>query len=114
MRLIVCSNGTFVNNETTSKLTNMSDGLKKNSFNFVRKLDVLFNMNSDGMCGFIILSKYFARLYSAVLIIETMGQKGNPALCALHKPYNLPGWLPDGYIALKSDSLIFSFTCLRK
>ena len=54
--LIVNSKGTFVNRETTSKLTKMSVGLKQNSLSLPKKLEVLFNMNFEGMYGFMILT----------------------------------------------------------
>ena len=55
--LIVNSRGTFVNRETTSKLTKTFVGLKQNSLSLPKKLEVLFNMNFEGMYGFMILSK---------------------------------------------------------
>ena len=75
-----------MNRETTSKLTKTSVGLKQNSLSLPKKLEVLFNMNFEGMYGFMILSKYLARLYSAVLIIDTTGLSGKPGLCHLQRP----------------------------
>ena len=70
--------------DATSKLIKISVGLKQNSFNFPKKLEVLSSINSEGMCGLIMLSKYFARWYSAVFIIETTGLNGSPGLWDLH------------------------------
>ena len=76
-----------MNRETKSKLTKTSVGLKQNSLSLPnRKLEVLFNMNCGGMYGFMILSKYLARLYSAVFIIDTTGLSGKPGLCDLQRP----------------------------
>ena len=65
--------GTFVNRETTSKLTIQSEGLKMNNLSLSRNSHVLDSMYLDGICGLIIWSRYFASLYSAVPIIETTG-----------------------------------------
>ena len=45
-------------------------------------------MNSEGICGLMMLFKYVARWYSAVFIIKTTGLNGRPGLWDLQKPYN--------------------------
>ena len=87
---IVSSNGTFVNTEDTSKLTNLWFELKEKEFKCSKNWFVDCNMYVWGIYGFMIESKNFASLYSGVPIMDTTGRTGLPGLCTLFKFYPKP------------------------
>jgi len=93
---IVSANDTFVNSETTLKLTILCLLLGLNSFNFFMKCSVDFSILFCGKYGLIMLSKNFAKAYFGVFTIDTTGLSGQLGLWTFTVPYSFPGELPDG------------------
>ena len=76
----------------------------------------VFLIYSDSLNGAKNFERYFARLYVAVLMLDTIGLIGKSSMfpctvivCILAVPYNFPGHDPVGHSFLYSCSVVFDF-----